>query len=234
MFSELFFSVPMSMSGVATQRSREERDAMGRAVACRLGVAWPPAKRVRRAGRPTADALWEDELQNWTRDVTFGHHDDDVRVQREPHHGWRPGDHRKELSSEDPEMIAIRTPPTFDEDVHQQRTRHCPEQARAAAWRLQKHVYNIHEPCQEKKETFFKTKTVAGALSRTGEFFTDRGASVHVKKKTLCKTKESCHYDRRSCCPSQRVGHVDNSPISGSFTSCILARNIFPKTWFFL
>ena len=26
------------------------------------------------------------------RDVAFGHHDDDVRVQRERPYGWRPGD----------------------------------------------------------------------------------------------------------------------------------------------
>ena len=71
------------------QRSRKERDATGRAVASRLGLAWPPAKGVRLVGRPTADALWEDALQNWTRDVAFGHHDDDVRVQRERPHGWR-------------------------------------------------------------------------------------------------------------------------------------------------
>ena len=65
---------------------------MGRAVDCRLGLAWPPAKRVRRAGRPIADALWEDALHNWTRDVAFGHHDDDVRVQRERPHGLVPFD----------------------------------------------------------------------------------------------------------------------------------------------
>ena len=75
-----------------TQRSREERDATGRAVASRLGLAWPPAKRIRRPGRPTADSVWFDALQNWTRDVALGHHDDDLRVQRERPRGWRPGD----------------------------------------------------------------------------------------------------------------------------------------------
>ena len=80
---------PLSAS---TQRSREERDATGRAVASRLGLAWPPAKRIRRPGRPTADAVWFDALQNWTRDVAFGHHDDGLRVQRESPRGWRLGD----------------------------------------------------------------------------------------------------------------------------------------------
>ena len=75
-----------------SQRSREERDATGRAVASRLGLAWPLAKRIRRPGRPTVDAQWCDALQNWTRDVAFGHHDDDLRVQRERPRGWRPGD----------------------------------------------------------------------------------------------------------------------------------------------
>ena len=75
-----------------TQRSREERDATGRAVASRLGLAWPPAKRIRRPGRPTADSVWFDALQNWTRDIALGHHDDDLRVQRERPRGWRPGD----------------------------------------------------------------------------------------------------------------------------------------------
>ena len=64
---------------------------MGREVASRLGLAWPPAKRIRRPGRPTAGALGCDALQNWTPDVAFGHHDD-VRVQRERPHGWRTGD----------------------------------------------------------------------------------------------------------------------------------------------
>ena len=82
-------SLPLS---VPTQRSREERDATGRAVASCLGLAWPPAKRIRRPGRPTADAQWCDALHNWTRDVAFGYHDDDLRVQRERPRGWRPGD----------------------------------------------------------------------------------------------------------------------------------------------
>ena len=49
---------------------------------------------------------------------------------------WREKDHRKELSSEDPEMIAIQTPP-IHEDLHLQWTQHCEEQARVAAWELQ-------------------------------------------------------------------------------------------------
>ena len=46
------------------QRIREERDSTGQAIASRLGVTWPPEKRTRRLGRPTADALWCDALQN--------------------------------------------------------------------------------------------------------------------------------------------------------------------------
>ena len=42
-------SLPLS---APTQRSREERDATGRVVASRLGLAWPPSKRIRRPGRP--------------------------------------------------------------------------------------------------------------------------------------------------------------------------------------
>ena len=85
-------AVESSPLSVPAPRSREERDAMGPAVASRLGLAWQPEKRIRRLGRPSADALWCDALQNWTRDVSFGHHDDDVRVQRESPHGWRLGD----------------------------------------------------------------------------------------------------------------------------------------------
>ena len=82
-------SLPLS---APTQRSREESDATGRVVASRLGLAWPPAKRIRRPGRPSADAQWCDALHNWTRDVAFGYHDDDLRVQRARPRGWRPGD----------------------------------------------------------------------------------------------------------------------------------------------
>ena len=82
-------SLPLS---APTQRSREERDATGRVVASRLGLAWPPSKRIRRPGRPSADAQLCDALHNWTRDVAFGYHDDDLRVQRERPRGWRPGD----------------------------------------------------------------------------------------------------------------------------------------------
>ena len=82
-------SLPLS---APTQRAREERDATGRAVASRLGLAWPPANRIRRPGRPTADAQWCDALHNWTRDVAFVYHDDELRVQRERLRGWRPGD----------------------------------------------------------------------------------------------------------------------------------------------
>ena len=73
----------MTTFGASTQRSREERDAMGRAVASRLGLVWPPAKRIRRQGRPTADALWEGALRDWTRDVAV--YPFEISKRPEPH-----------------------------------------------------------------------------------------------------------------------------------------------------
>ena len=45
-------ALPLS---VPTRRSREERDATGREVASRLGLAWPPKKRIRCPGRHSGD-----------------------------------------------------------------------------------------------------------------------------------------------------------------------------------
>ena len=70
-------TAPVVMNMTTMQRSREERDATGQAVASQLGLTWPPEWRIRRRGRPTADTLWCDALQNLAREVAFGHHDDD-------------------------------------------------------------------------------------------------------------------------------------------------------------
>ena len=51
--------------------------------------------------------------------------------------------------------------PTCD-DLHQQWTQHCKEQARAATWELHNIIYKIRRPHQENKDTFFKNKTVTG------------------------------------------------------------------------
>ena len=42
------------------------------------------------------------------------------------------------------------------------------EESRIPAWKLHKSIYKIFGTNQEHKDTFFKTKTVSGIISRTG------------------------------------------------------------------
>ena len=121
------------------------------------------------------------------------------------------------------------------EDLHQQWTEQCEEQVRVAAWDLLNIIYKIRGTHQGNKDTFLKTKTVTGAISRSShderEFALDSSASMHVmslsdliheEKQTIWKSKESCMiveangsitYDRRSSCLRQRFRHVHHSLI---------------------
>ena len=70
------------------------RSAMRRVGLSLLALVWHGHHRSGFAVQEdlSADAQWCDALHNWTRDVAFGYHDDDLRVQRERPRGWRPGD----------------------------------------------------------------------------------------------------------------------------------------------
>ena len=70
------------------------------------------------------------------------------------------------------------------DDVHQQWTEHCEDQARVAAGELHNIICETRVTQQENKDTFLKTKTGTGVISRTG--------ISHEETETLRKSKESC------------------------------------------
>ena len=126
---------------------------------------------------------------------------------------------------EDPEMIATQKPAS--EDLRQQWTQHCEEQAREAVWELHTTTYKIRETYLENQATLFRRKIDTGVISRAGisheeRYYIDTGASMHMLSKSDFTPERARHnseiernfdyfgervnyHDRRSCCPRQRL-----------------------------
>ena len=94
-------------------------------------------------------------------------------------------------------------------DLHQQWCQHCEAQAQVAQGGNRTHFFQkkTSGTYQENKDTFFKTKSVTGAIAKTGisheegEIMVDSGPSMHMMSKsrfvheeteTIRKSEESC------------------------------------------
>ena len=88
-----------------------------------------------------------------------------------------------EYSVEIQKTIAIRTP-LVCEDLHQLWTQECEE----PAWKPHKSIYKLRWAYQEHGDTFFKSKTVTGAVSQAGRLL--RRMDQTLRQNELLSTSE--------------------------------------------